>query len=155
MTDVADDPRIAELKAAWMRMDAPAAAEVLRSTTWSYLTGGLEPPGEPAEPMDDWDPSTVETQPTEDRAAFVAWSVLSHDPRFATQLRRLWRDPFSEDFREFVYLLVSQAAEAGALYTKHFDADRSAPADRLARATAALMGVDLLPDGGERGARRP
>jgi hypothetical protein len=115
----------------------------------------MEPAAEPAEPMDDWDAWTGATLPTEDRAASVAWSVLSHDPRFAAQLRRIWRDPFSEDFREFVYLLVRQAAEAGALYAKHFDADRSAPADRLARATAALMGVELLPDGGERGARRP
>jgi hypothetical protein len=154
MTELAEDRRIAELKAAWTRMDAPAAAEVLRSTTWSYLTGGVEPAAEPAEPMDDWDASS-ETQPTEDRAAFVAWSVLSHDPRFADQLRRIWGDPFSEDFREFVYLLVQQSAGVGALYAKHFDADRTAPADRLARATAALMGVELLPDGGERGARQP
>lgn len=136
-------------------MDATAAAEVLRSTTWSYLTGDVEPASEPAEPMDEWDMSTADIQSTEERAALVAWAVISHDPRFAAQLGRLWRDPFSEDFREFAFLLVQQAAEAGALYAKHFDADRSASAERLARATAALMGVDLLPDGGSEGASRP
>jgi len=76
----------------------------------------------------------------------VAWNVLSHDPRFAEQLKRLWRGPFSEDFREFIELLIAKAAEAGALYAKHLDDDRSLASERLARATAALMGVELLPD---------
>jgi hypothetical protein len=146
MTDLVDDPRILEVKAAWTRMDAPAAAHVLGSTTWSYLTDDLDPAASPAEPMGEWDLSTSGIQSTEERASNVAWNILSHDPRFAEQIKRLYGDPFSEDFREFIFLVVQESAAAGALYAKHFDRDRAMTADRLARATAALMGVELLAD---------
>ena len=116
MTESLDDPRIAALHASWRRMDASAAAETLRSTTWSYLTGATDPPHEPPEPMQEWDAATAASQRTEELASVVVWNVLSHDPRFAEQLKRLWRGPSART------------------------------CERLARATAALMGVELLPD---------
>lgn len=146
MTDLVDDQRIRDLAAVWRRMDPAAVAEVLRSTTWSYLTGRTDAPEAPAEPMQDWDTAVADQQRTEERAGLVAWNVVSHDPRFAEQLKRIWDEPFSEDFREFVYLLVQAAAAAGALYAKHLDEDRTVKSERLARAAAALMGVRLLDD---------
>ncbi len=133
--------------AGWRRMDASAAAAVLRSTTWSYLTGDGPPATVAAEPMADWDPAAADDVPdSEERAARVAWNVLCHDPRFAEQLRLLWHAPFSEDFQEFIHLLVQTAAQAGAVYARHLDGDPSLSAARVARATAALMGIDSLPE---------
>ena len=136
------------LVARWRRMDADAAARVLRATTWSHLTGDQDLPSHAEEPIGAWEdePDAPESMSADRRASVVASRLLTHDPRFAAQLRRLTDDPFSEDFQEFVCLLIDAAARAGAVYATHLDSARPAELDRLVRATAALLGVELLPD---------
>ena len=136
------------LLARWRSMDANAAAEVLRTTTWSHLTGDHEPPALASEPIANWD-DEAESAPsmtTTRRAAVVASRLMTHDPRFARQLQRLSAEPFSEDFAEFLNLLIESAAEAGAAYVRHFDSDPPLPLDRVVRATGGLLGIDVLPD---------
>ena len=136
------------LIAGWRRMDATAAAKVLESTTWSHLTGDHQPARLASEALGGWEDGAEppELMPTERRASVVAAKLLSHDPRFASGLQRLLAEPFSDDFQEFVSLLIQTAAEAGAVYAKHFDSDPPMALDRLVRATGALLGVELLPD---------
>lgn len=136
------------LVARWKRMDAAAAGEVLRTTTWSYLTGGLSPVIVPSEPAPEWPTEQGADAPltAADRAALVARGLLTRDPRFAEQLRRLSSEPFSEDFSEFLHLLIEASAQAGATYATHLDGATDVPLSRVVRATAALLGVDLMPE---------
>ena len=136
------------LAAAWRRMDADAAAQVLRSTTWSHLTGDQQPARLAAEPLGTWDDEaeSASTMSATRRATIVAARLLTHDPRFAGQLQKLWGEPFSDDFQEFVHLLIEAAAEAGAAYARHLDSDPPLDLERAVRATAALLGTEVLPD---------
>jgi hypothetical protein len=144
---IAESP-LSALIARWRRMDAAAAAAVLEATTWSYLTGDHVAARMPAAPPAEWLADGV--PPTEmtvaDRAASIAHDLLAHDPRFAGQLARLSDEPFSDDFQEFIYLLIREAAAAGATYARHLDGDRGLSLARLSRATAALLGIEQLPD---------
>ena len=135
-----------DIAARWRAMDATSAAHVLRNTVWSDLPG--EPrPTTPAEPMSGWEDTRPQDLTTEERAARVAWTVLTHDPRFARQLARLVRPPFSEDFQEFIYLLVCAAARVGGTYAKHFDDHPEASLQLVSAGAAATLGIDLLRDG--------
>jgi hypothetical protein len=140
------DTTLRDIAARWRAMDATSAAHVLRNTVWSDLAGEA-PFTAPAEPMSGWEDARPEDLSTEERAARVAWTVMTHDPRFARQLGRLVRPPFSEDFQEFIYLLVCAAARVGGTYAKHFDDHPEASRQLVAAGAAAALGIDLLRDG--------
>jgi hypothetical protein len=134
------------IAARWRVMDAESAAHVLRNTVWSDLSS--EPRASaPVEPTSAWEGARPDQLATEERAARVAWTVLTHDPRFARQLGRLLRPPFSEDFQEFIYLLVCAAARIGGAYAKHLDDHPAISLGLAAAGAAATLEIDLLRDG--------
>jgi hypothetical protein len=144
---VGPERTLESIAARWRVMDADSAAHVLRNTVWSDLSS--EPPvSTPAEATSGWEGLRPDQLATEERAARVAWTVLTHDPRFARQLGRLVRPPFSEDFQEFIYLLVCAAARIGGAYAKHLDDHPALSLELAAAGAAATLEIDLLRDGG-------
>ena len=82
------------------------------------------------------------------RAAEVAWQLVAHDPNYAAQIATLSDGQIvSNDFAEFLMMLIKDAGQAGALYAKHVPFTESEMRlDRVVRAVGALMGVNVLAD---------